>query len=206
MSMNGTARTPDDEEENPILHVPSEELIALLYRELHDLASSWMARECSAHTLTATGLVHEAYLRLGPPGRAWPNRALFFAAAGEAMNRVLIDHARRKKAAKRGGGRGAPLALDPHDGPEPFGWTPDFTGLGAGHDVLRVSDAVEELRRVDPVAHRVVMLRFFAGLTEREAAEAIGLSERQVRRIWAGARAWLSLRLGRGAVARGAEP
>lgn len=178
-------------QENLEVGVPSEEMIALLYRELHDLASAWMAKERASHTLTATGVVHEAYLKLARPGRTWPNRAVFFSAAAEAMRRVLIDHARRKHAAKRGGkdatkrpvltiGGGGP------DGPSSF---------DPVYGVLELSSVLDKLKEIDPQAHRVVMLRYFAGLSEAQTAELIGRSERQVRRIWVGARAWLHERL-----------
>lgn len=181
--------------------VPSEEMIALLYRELHALASAWMTRERASHTLTATAVVHEAYLRLAKPGRTWPNRAVFFAAAAEAMRRVLIDHARRRNAAKRGGADASPLRILPGGSVSSNG-TPvedgaGGEGLAAGAGVVELSAALERLQAVDPQAHEVVMLRYFAGLSEAQTAEIIGLSDRQVRRIWSGARAWLHERLER---------
>lgn len=176
---------------NPQVDVPSEEMIALLYRELHALASAWMTRERVSHTLTATGVVHEAYLKLARPGRTWPNRAVFFSAAAEAMRRVLIDHARRRNAAKRGGANPAKSPVLTIGGGGPDG----PSSLDPMPDVEELSVVLDKLRQVDPQAHQVVMLRYFAGLSEEQTAELIGRSERQVRRIWVGARAWLHERL-----------
>ena len=186
-------------QENSHHGVPSEEMIALLYRELHALASAWMTRERASHTLTATAVVHEAYLKLARSGRTWPNRAVFFSAAAEAMRRVLIEHARRRNAEKRGGARKSPLRILPGGSISPNGTeVEDGTGAGglaAGAGVVELSAALERLQAVDPQAHEVVMLRYFAGLSEAQTAEIIGLSDRQVRRIWSGARAWLHERL-----------
>lgn len=175
--------------------VPTEEMIVLLYRELHALATAWITRERASHTLTATAVVHEAYLRLARPGITWPNRALFFSAAAEAMRRILIEHARRKNAAKRGGADGSSLRLIPggrsNTRAEVGRWADDVKAKSPAVGVLELSAALERLKIVDPLAHQVVMLRYFAGLTEVQTADLIGRSERQTRRIWVGAKAWL---------------
>jgi RNA polymerase sigma factor (TIGR02999 family) len=166
---------------------PAAGLLPLVYDELRLLAAARMAAEPSGHTLDATALVHEAYLRLaGPAGDArFANRAHFFAAAAEAMRRILVDHARRRHAAKRGGGVRA--AFDPTQLPAPC------------HDaeVLAVDDALDRLAATEPRAAELVKLRYFAGMTVPEAAAALGVSARTVDAWWAYARAWLEADLGR---------
>lgn len=166
----------------------SERLLPIVYEELRKLAAARMMHERADHTLQATALVHEAWLRLAGSGdQSWENRSHFFGAAAEAMRRVLIDRARGKKAAKRGGG-----------------WERlDFEFLDNPCEVpdqalLRVHEAVDVLEREDAQAARFVTLRFFAGLTVEEAALALGFSDRTGRRYWRFARAWLHDYLGRG--------
>jgi RNA polymerase sigma factor (TIGR02999 family) len=156
-------------------------LLELVYDELRKLAAHRMAGEAPGQTLQPTALVHEAWLRLtGNPGTKWDGRAHFFAAAAEAMRRILVDVARRKHARKHGAGFQR-VELD-----EAAGLTD-----GDGSTLLLVNDALEMLAREDAVAAEVVKLRFFVGLTNEEAAAAMGLSERTVKRHWTFARAWL---------------
>ena len=163
------------------------DLLPLVYDELRKLAAARMASEAPNHTLQPTALVHEAYVRLvGPdPGRDWNGRGHFFAAAAEAMRRILVDQAREKLALKRGGDRKrVPLEeVDP-----PAGTPPE--------DLLALDEALEQLTRLDPTAGQLVELRYFAGLTIPQAAEALGVSPRRADFLWAYARAWLLRALG----------
>ncbi len=160
----------------------SEELLSRVYRELRALAASRMAREAPGQTLQATALVHEAWLRLvgGQQSPAFPDRAYFFAAAGEAMRRILVENARRKKRLKRGGDL-ARVDFDEVDLPAPM---PD-------DDLLALDEALTRLAETDPRAVEVVMLCFFVGLNHEEAAKELGVSLSTVERTWAFARAWL---------------
>jgi RNA polymerase sigma factor (TIGR02999 family) len=160
----------------------TEQLLPLVYDELRKLAAQKLARERPGQTLLATGLVHEAYIRLveGPEIPRWESRGHFFAAAAEAMRRILIDNARRKRAEKHGGG------MDRHDldAVEIAGPTPD-------EDLLALDEALSKLEAADPVKAELVKLRYFAGLTEDDAARVLGLSRTTVQRHWRYARAWL---------------
>ena len=161
-------------------------LIPLVYAELRSMAEAHLRRERQDHTLQATALVHETYLRLLGDGYPnWTDRRHFFHAAGEAMRRLLIEHARGRGRAKRGGhqirvslsGVNAAIEQDPEE-------------------LLALDDAIRRLRDVDPSAAEVVNLRFFAGLSVSETALALDVSERSVKREWAFARAWLFTALG----------
>ena len=158
-------------------------LLPLVYDELRKLAAQKMSREASGQTLQATALVHEAWLRLGGDQQPqWQNRAHFFAAAAEAMRRILIDNARRKKALRHGG-HAERVNLDL-----------DSLELAAGMDddqLLALHEALDRLTAHDAVKAELVKLRFFAGLTIEEAAKVLGLSEPTAKRYWAYARAWL---------------
>lgn len=158
-----------------------ERLLPVVYEELRALARARLRHERPDHTLQATALVHEAYLRLlGDEAPPWSDRAHFFHAAAEAMRRILIDHARRRGRIKRGGDR-VRVSLDD-------------AGLGTEPDLDRLVALDEAIRRLDeqdPRAGDVVRLRFFAGLSIGETAKALGLSERTIKREWAFARAWL---------------
>jgi RNA polymerase sigma factor (TIGR02999 family) len=161
------------------------ELLPLVYEQLRALAARHMAGERKSHTLSATALVHEAYLRLvGTAPADYETKGRFFTAAAEAMRRILVDHARRKDARKRGGDRlGLPL---------------DAVVLATRNDpaeILSLDEALLRLEEMDPRAAGVVKLRFFAGLSEAETAAALGLTTRTVRRDWRFARAWLERRL-----------
>jgi RNA polymerase sigma factor (TIGR02999 family) len=160
----------------------AEQLLPLVYDELRQLAAARMAEERADHTLQPTALVHEAYLRLveGAPNAGWDSRGHFFAAAAEAMRRILVENARRKKRGKHGG-QLKRLTLEDRDVPvEP---PPD--------DILALDEALTRLAETDPEAARVVQLHFFAGLPIEEVAEMRGVSRATAYRQWAYARARL---------------
>jgi RNA polymerase sigma factor (TIGR02999 family) len=167
----------------------AEELLPLVYHELRRLAAARMAHEAPGQTLQATALVHEAYLRLVAAEHAqqWNSRGHFFAAAAEAMRRILVNRARDRKRLRRGAGRRRvdlsqiELALD----------TPE-------DELLALDEALEQLAADDPLGAQLVQLRYFAGLTLRQAAESQGVARRTADRHWAYARAWLYRRLGEG--------
>ncbi len=160
-----------------------EQLLPLVYDELRKLAAQRLARESPGQTLQATALVHEAYMRLVDPcctGQHWNSRGHFFAAAAEAMRRILVDQARRKQAEKHGGGR---LRVDlPDDlaAPEEL-----------SDDIVALDEALCRLESHDPDVARFVKLRYFAGLSHQDAAEAAGISRGSADRLWALGRAWL---------------
>jgi len=158
------------------------ELLPLVYDELRKLATAQMAHEKPGHTLNATALVHEAYVRLiGPAAVAqWDNRGHFFAAAATAMRRILIERARRKQRKIHGGGR-VRQDLDPNVVAAP----------GRSDDLLSLDVALSKLAERDPVKSRLVELRYFAGLTGDQAAKALGISSKTADRYWVYARAWL---------------
>jgi RNA polymerase sigma factor (TIGR02999 family) len=160
----------------------AEQLLPLVYDELRKLAAQRMAQENPGQTLEATALVHEAYLRLVDRDKAqnWDSRGHFFAAAAEAMRRILVDNARRRASVKNGGG----LLREPLV--ESAIATTQISG-----DVLAVDEALTKLARSDPQAAELVKLRFFTGLTIKQAAEILGISSRSADDVWAYARAWL---------------
>lgn len=159
----------------------AEQLLPLVYAELRQLAARKMATEAVGQTLQPTALVHEAWLRLaGHDDRQWHGRTHFFAAAAEAMRRILIDNARRKRALRHGGGQQRLDAAD-LDLPSPH----------KEDQLLAVHDALDQLAAQEPKMAELVKLRFFVGLTNREAAEILAVSEPTVERWWAFARAWL---------------
>src|SRR5688572_23570310 len=163
------------------------ELLPLLYDELRQLAARQFRGQPADHTLQPTVLVHEAFLRLvGRPEKDWNDRKHFFAVAATAMRQILVNHARAKNAEKRGSGE-RPLLLN------------DEIVGDSGHnlDVLDLNDAMEKLATIDARKHRVVELRFFAGLTVPEVAEVLELSVTTVESEWRAARAWLSVELAR---------
>ncbi len=158
-----------------------ERLMSLVYDELRRIAGAQLRGERRNHTLQATALVNEAYVRLVDQTRVqWRNRAHFFGIAAQLMRRILVDHARRQRAAKRGGGA-TMLAINEEiaAGPER-----DF-------DLVALDDALEQLQEFDPRAARLVELRFFGGLTIEETGEVLGLSPATIKREWSTARAWL---------------
>jgi RNA polymerase sigma factor (TIGR02999 family) len=159
----------------------SEELFTSVYAELRRLAAARMAQESSGQTLQPTALVHEAWLQLvGAGERTWQNRAHFFGAAADAMRRILIDKARRKSRLKHGGGQ-ARLNIDELE----------LAATTADDNVLLINEALEKLEQEDPEQARVVVLKYFGGLTNLEVAENLGIAERTVDRQWACAKARL---------------
>jgi RNA polymerase sigma factor (TIGR02999 family) len=157
------------------------QLLPLVYDELRKLAASKMARETPGQTLQPTALVHEAWLRLaGAEDQTWDNRAHFFGAAAEAMRRILIENARRKKALRHGAGE-ARLNLEELDIVAP---APD-------EQLLAIHEALDKFAAVDKVKAELVKLRYFAGMTIEEAAHVLGISEATAKRWWIYARAWL---------------
>lgn len=159
----------------------SSDLLPLVYEELRQLAAARMARESAGQTLQPTALVHEAWLRLvGEGNRSWENRAHFFGAAAEAMRRILIENARRKSRLKRGGGQ---LRVD-IDELELADTTPD-------DKILLIDEALERLKAEDPEKAKIVVLKFFGGLTNQEVALSLDVTERTVERQWAFAKAWM---------------
>jgi len=159
----------------------AQELYGLVYDELRRLAAARMAREQPGHTLQPTALVHEAWLRLGRNDQTgWKNRAHFFAAAAEAMRRILVDRVREKKALKRGGNLER-MDIDAVELPSPM---PD-------DELLALDEALNRLATVDTRAAEMVKLCFFVGLTQEEAARELGVSISTAERIWSFARAWL---------------
>lgn len=164
------------------------DLLPLVYRSLRDLADRQFASERPAHTLQATALVHEAYLRLvGSCDIGWDSRAHFYGAAAEAMRRILIEHARRVGAKKRGGDRKREIAC-----------VADLAHEDTVCDAPEIDEAIEALRVDDPRAASIIHLRFYTGLSIDETASALDLSPSTVEREWRYARAWLLRHLKRG--------
>ncbi len=164
------------------------QLLPLVYDELRRLAAAKMARENPGHTLQPTALVHEAWLRLAGDGNPqFANRAHFFAAAAEAMRRVLIDQARRKQAVRHGGGQQRINVEEV-----------DIAAPGAEEELLAVNEALEKFAVEHKVEAELVKLRYFAGLTLEQAAEVLGISARTADNYWAYARAWLFREINRG--------
>ena len=159
------------------------ELLPVVYDELRRLAAAHMARESSGHTLQPTALVHYAWLRL-VGGTEWKGRAYFFAAAAQAMRRILVEHARRKSAIRHGGGKervdieGLELAMAMPD-----------------EKVLLIDEALAQLEQEYPERARVVVFKYFGGMTNREVAETLNTSERTVNRHWLCAKTWLSQKI-----------
>jgi RNA polymerase sigma factor (TIGR02999 family) len=159
------------------------QLLPLVYEELRELAARRLAQEKPGQTLQATALVHEAYLRLVDVEKAqrWNSRGHFFAAAAEAMRRILIENARRKGRQKRGGARRKRVDLDSHD----------VVSQATADELLVLDDALAALTAEEPEAGQLVKLRYFAGLSIEQAAELLGLSRTTAYEHWAYARVWL---------------
>ncbi len=156
-------------------------LVPLVYAELRKVAHRYLQRESDRHTLQSTALVHEAYLRLaGQDPPEWQNRAHFFAVAAQLMRQILVDHARARRSAKRGGGA-CTLILD--------------EGIALPKklpvDMIALDDALQSLAKLDAQQSRIVELRFFAGLSIEDTANVLGISSASVKRYWIAARAWL---------------
>ncbi len=164
----------------------ADELLPLVYEQLRRMVRQHMAQERGDHTLQATALIHEAYLKLvGNQEIRWANRGHFYAAAGEAMRRILVDHARKRGRLKRGGDRQrVPLR------------SVDLAVQQDSSEILALDQALERLQKEDERMHEVVMLRFFAGLSIEDTASAMDVSSRTVKREWTFARAWLYRILG----------
>lgn len=162
------------------------DVLPLVYDELRKLAAARLANEKVGHTLPPTALVHEAYLRLvgGGQPNGWDGRGHFFAAAAEAMRRILVESARWKQRVRHGGDRKR-LTLDDLD----------VAAEVTSDDVLALNDALDQLGEINPRAAELVKLRYFAGLTGREAAGVLDISHRKADQVWAYARAWLLDRL-----------
>jgi RNA polymerase sigma factor (TIGR02999 family) len=158
-----------------------ERLMPVVYQELRQLARQYMRSENPGHSLQATALVNEAYIRLVDQQRVdWKNRAHFFGAAAQIIRRVLVDHARARGRAKRGGDE-VRVTFDEESGPRSeVQW-----------DLVALNDALDQLVKLDPQQARIVELRYFTGLSIEETAEALGISPATVKRDWATARAWL---------------
>ena len=164
----------------------AEELLPIVYDELRRVATIKMASEASGHTLQPTALVHEAWLRLGgAESREWDSRSHFFGAAAEAMRRILVDRARRRSAAKRGGGV-KPVELDALEIASP---------VRDDERLLAMNEALEKFAARDPRKAELVKLRYFVGMTFDEAATTLGIAVPTAKQWWAYARAWLSVEL-----------
>lgn len=160
------------------------DLLPLLYNELKSLAAAKLSRETPGQTLQATALVHEAYLRLGDASKSWDSRGHFFAAAAEAMRRILIDRARQKKTLKRGGDRKREYLQDIE------------IQAGSGDiDLIALDDALTKLEEKSPLKAKLVKLRFFAGLTVPQAAKALDVSESTAEKYWTYAKSWLRVEM-----------
>lgn len=166
----------------------AEQLMPLVYDDLHALAEKYLRSEPAGHTLQPTALVHEAYLKLVDQSRVnWQGRTHFFAVGAQAMRRILVDHARRRKAVKRGGDRQR--------------ITVDEQLLAAGRrdeDLLELDEALQKLAELDPQQAKMVELRFFGGLSVAEAAVALDMSKRTAEREWTMVRSWLRRELAEG--------
>jgi RNA polymerase sigma factor (TIGR02999 family) len=160
----------------------AEQLLPLVYDELRRLAAAKLAREKPGQTLQATALVHEAYLKLvgDQPDRQWPGRTYFFGAAAEAMRRILVDQARRKAAAKRGGPERKHYDLDSQ-----------LAETAPPEEVVAVHEALDRLHAADPLAAELVKLHYFGGMSLEEAGELLGMSRATAYRLWTFARTWL---------------
>lgn len=164
-------------------------LVPLIYEELRSMAARYLRREDPGHTLQPTALVHEAYLKLVDQKRVrWKNRAQFYGVAAQAMRRILLDHARSRNAAKRGGGRTRVAVSDTPGGAQP-----------REVDLIALDQALTRLSALDEDQAKIVELRYFGGLTVDETAEVVGVSTATVERDWRSARAWLHRELAGGA-------
>jgi RNA polymerase sigma factor (TIGR02999 family) len=176
------SQEPTEQGEPP----PPEELLPLVYAELRRLAAHKMAQEAPGQTLQPTALVHEAWLRLGADGQpAWRNRAHFFAAAAEAMRRILVERARRRTALKRGGGA-TPATLDEVEIP---------MAVADDEALLAVDEALEQFAACDPRKAQLVKLRYFTGMSFEEAASVLCIAVPTAKKWWAYGRAWLAVAL-----------
>jgi RNA polymerase sigma factor (TIGR02999 family) len=173
-------------------HDAMERLMSLVYDELRHIAHRQLRAEPAGHTLSTTGLVHEAYLKLVDQRRAqWADRAQFFCVAAQAMRRILVDYARRHHAARRGGPGRRGVALDVLEGSQPGVSLAERSSEQRADALLALDEALERLAGLNGRLARVVECRYFVGLTEKETAETLGISQRTVAREWLTARGWL---------------
>lgn len=164
----------------------AEQLLSLVYTELKRMAAQKMAGEAPGNTLQPTALVHEAWIRLAGDGDpVFENRSHFFSAAAEAMRRILVDSARRKRATKRGSGAAREELKDEH-----------WVDHGPSDELLAVDEALHILAKEDPVSAKLVNLRYFVGMSMSEAAETMGMPLRSTEALWTYARAWLRRQMG----------
>ena len=183
MSLRNMTQVLDTD--HPAEREGGDQLLPVVYEELRGLATSYLSRENSGHTLQPTALVHEAYLRMVEQDRShWQDRSHFFRVAAQMMRRVLVDHSRVKKAQKRGGGGARVTLVD--------GLLSDTPRLV---DILALDAALTRLAEIDTKQARVVEMRFFGGLTVEETASALGIGTATVKRDWALAKAWLFVEL-----------
>lgn len=183
--MNSDAVSRLIDQIDPAQLTSAETLLPAVYEQLRRMAQQQLARERADHTLQPTALVHEAYLKLvGPRELPWQNKAHFFAAAAQAMRRILVDHARAKAALMRGGPEARRAAID-------LSSLPDLESPRESAGFLILDNAILRLEEEDPQAATVVRLRYFSGLSVEETAEAMGISTPTVKRAWAFARVWL---------------
>ena len=162
-------------------------MLPLVYKELRQLATRRLIGERQGHSLQATALVHEAWLKIsGADERTWNGRSHFFAAAAEAIRRILVDRARRRLAAKRGAGE---IALDIDD--------VDIPAPASDDQILKIDDALEKFAELSPRKAELVKLRYFVGMTFKEAAEVLGIAVPTAKDWWAYARAWLKVEIER---------
>jgi RNA polymerase sigma factor (TIGR02999 family) len=159
-------------------------LVEQVYEQLRAIAQRQIVEERPGHTLQATALVHEAYLRLAKAGVSWSTPGAYYTAAAEAMRRILIEHARQRGALRRGGGRSASSLVD-------LGSVLDLAAAEDPEEIVSLDAAIVRLEEQTPMAGAVVRLRFFAGLTVEQTARALGVSSRTVNREWRYGRAWL---------------
>jgi RNA polymerase sigma factor (TIGR02999 family) len=172
----------------------TDELLPLVYDELRMLAAQKFMREAPGQTLQPTALVHEAYLRLvGQEGQSWKSRGHFFRAAAEAMRRILVENARRKKSLKHGGDR-IRVDLD----------CTELAARGLSDELVALDEALDKLSQIDRLKADLVKLRYFAGLTGAQAAQALGISRSTADEHWAYTRAWLRLEISKGDTTTGA--
>jgi RNA polymerase sigma factor (TIGR02999 family) len=163
-----------------------EKLMPLVYSELRRLATNYLRRERTGHTLQPTALVNEAYLKLvGQKNAKWQNRAQFFAISAQLMRRILVDHARRRQASKRGGSELRRLSIT----------AAEELVKDPAIDLLALNEALDDLAKMDPQQSRIVELKFFGGLSIEETAEVLGIGHATVEREWKSARAWLRRQL-----------
>ena len=165
------------------------QLLPTIYDDLHEMAQAYFRKQEAGHSLQPTAIVHEAFVKLVATSSRWQDRAHFYAVAATAMRQILIDHARRKRAEKRGGGERDRVTLGNLVAPS-----------GAGEiDILALDEAMTRLAVLDPRQHRIVELRFFADLQEEEIAAVIGVSRTTVQTEWRLAKAWLATELNKAA-------